>query len=159
MNELSIESLLSVAIAIEINGAAYYREVADVAPAEIRDEFLHLAEAEDGHIQKFESLKDDLASGDNKPVHLELTRQQEKYFQCIINNSSFIIPGDAPRLTGDETLHDVLNRAIDDEKDTIVFYQCLRNVVKDDKLIKVLGLVIDEEISHIFDLTNRLETL
>ena len=42
MDELSIDSLLSVAIAIETNGAAYYRAAADMAPAGIRDEFFLL---------------------------------------------------------------------------------------------------------------------
>ena len=159
MDELSMDSLLSVAITIETNGAEYYRAAADISPPEIRDELLHLAEVEDEHIKKFELLKDDLTSGDKDPVHLELTGQREKYLHCIINKSAFIVPGNAPRLTGKETLHDVLKKAIDDEKDTIVFYQCLHNAVKDDELLATLGFIIDEELSHVFDLTNRLETL
>jgi rubrerythrin len=159
MDELSVDSLLSMAIAIETNGAAYYREAAEVAPPEIRGEFLHLAEIEDGHTQQFESMKSGLTLDDKKPVRLELTEQQEKYFQCIINNSAFIAPGTDSKLTGNETVREMLKMAIDDEKDTVVFYQCLRSVVKDDKLLAILELIIDEELSHIFDLTNRLETL
>ena len=158
MDDFNIDSLLSVAIAIETNGAEYYREAAETATAEIRDEFLHLAEVEETHIIKFEKMKEDLASGNKKIAPLELTDQQDKYFHCIINKSSFITPGAGPRLTGNETLQDVLKKAISDEKDTIVFYQCLRSVVKDDKLLVVLGLIIDEEVTHVFDLTNRLET-
>jgi rubrerythrin len=159
MDELSIDSLLSVAIAIETNGAEYYREAAKIAPAEMRDEFLHLAKVEDEHTKQFEVMKDELAPGDKKTIHLELSNQQKKYIQCIIAHSAFIAPGDAPKLTGNETMRELLKTAIDDEKDTIVFYQCLRSAVKDDKLLEVLGLIIDEELGHIFDLANCLETL
>lgn len=159
MDKLNIDTLLSVAIAIETNGAAYYREAADIAPAEIRNEFLLLAEAEDEHVQKFELMKRGITQDGRKSVRLELTGQQKKYIQCIMTRSAFIAPGEAPKLTGDETLCDILKKAIDDEKDTIVFYQCLRSAVKDDELAGVLELIIDEELGHIFDLTNRLETL
>jgi len=67
MDELSIDSLLSVAIAIETNGAEYYRAAAGIASADIRDEFLHLAEIEDEHARKFETMKAGLGSFDKKP--------------------------------------------------------------------------------------------
>ena len=159
MDELSIDSLLSVAIAIETNGAEYYRDAADIAPAEMRDEFLLFAEVEDKHAKKFESMKNDLAEDNKKIVRLELTEQQEKYFQCIVNNAAFITPGAAPKLTGNETMGELLKNAIDDEKDTIVFYQCLRNAIKDDKLVSIIGLIIDEELGHMFELTSRLEAM
>jgi len=141
------------------SGAEYYRAAAGIASADIRDEFLHLAEIEDEHARKFETMKAGLGSFDKKPVPLELSEQQEKYFHCIIDNAAFIAPGDAPKLTGHETMSELLKTAIDDEKDTIVFYQCIRSAIKDDKLIEVLGLIIDEELGHLFDLTSRLEAL
>ena len=159
MDELSVDSLLSVAIAIETNGAAYYREAAKFTPPEVSDEFLRLAAVEDSHTKTFEFMREALPGSDEKPVELNLTAPQEKYLQRIISGAAFIVPGGVPTLKGNETLVTLLKKAIDDEKDTIVFYQCLRSAVKDEKILEVLRLILDEELSHVFDLTHRLEKL
>ncbi|MCK5113569.1 MAG: hypothetical protein KAR11_02255 [Phycisphaerae bacterium] len=159
MKELSVDSLLSVAIAIETNGAEYYRQAAEFTPPEISEEFLRLAAAEDSHTKTFEFMQKALTSGEEEPVKLNLSEAQTLYLERIISGAAFITPGGVPRLKGDETLGVLLKKAIDDEKDTIVFYQCLRSAVKQKKLLEVLGLILDEELTHVFDLTHRLEKL
>ncbi|KKK77937.1 hypothetical protein LCGC14_2848570, partial [marine sediment metagenome] len=62
-------------------------------------------------------------------------------------------------LGGTETISDILNTAIGLEKDSIVFYQSMKEIVPRTAGKEKIDAIITEEIGHIVNLRNQLQTL
>ena len=60
---------------------------------------------------------------------------------------------------GDVFNEEVLNIAIGLEKDSIVFYESMKNVVPDAAGKNKLNAIIKQEIGHIVELRNQLQVL
>ena len=80
------------------------------------------------------------------------------YLQAAVEGKIFG-PDPSQALSGREPAEDVLNTAIGLEKDSIVFYQSMKDVVPPAAGGERLDAIMREEIGHILDLTRQLEAL
>ena len=158
MDQLSVDSLLSIAIAIECNGAEFYRKAAEKLTGEMRDEFLEMAEMEEGHANSFVNMKKLISVEDKTLFDVKMDPVTTEYFRSVIEDS--LIDPNA-KIDPDQfhSIDDVLNFAIEEEKDTIVFYQCLKNAISEPTIIQTLNSIIQQEIVHMLDLTKRQKQL
>ena len=62
-------------------------------------------------------------------------------------------------LSGNEAMEDILDTAIALEKDSIVFYESMKDVVAGPDGRERIDAVIREEIGHIVDLREQLQAL
>ncbi len=159
---LNAQEILAMALAIERQGVAFYiRAAACFKDEALSGMFRGLAEMEAEHAQTFQKMLDGevLVEGDLSgfdPDDLAL-----RYLTAMTEGRVFPDPrrADATPITGDETPREILHRAIGAEKDSIVFYTGLRDLVKGPAAKTAIEDIIREEMGHIVLLNDRLSGL
>ena len=141
----SLGEIIDFAIRIEENGEAFYRQAEKKgATPEIKALFQSLAEDEVRHQEWFAAMKTSLKREDFDPA---LTGPQRGMFQEIIGNQTFSLNNaDLSRL---ETEDEVLDLAIEFERDTIVFFEMILAFVDEETVRGKVREFIREENRHI----------
>ena len=145
------KELVNVGIGIERNGAAFYESLADCAKeASAKDLYRQLADKERDHIRTFEGMLSSV--GDYQPPE-QFTEEYEAYVKALVDSLIFTDEKQACDLaqrigTDDEALR----TAITAEKDSILFYLEMRDLVRSSER-HVVDSLIAEEKSHLRELT------
>jgi len=152
------DEVLEMAIRIERNGAAFYRKAAGLQSDEKnRDFFESLAAMEDKHQETFtemrKTLKEEDKGGKVFDPHGELALYLASMADSLGGEGS---PSAADALTGNETLEDIVNIALGLEKDSILFYLGLKNMVPPKYGRDKVEEIIEEERKHVAQLTGIL---
>jgi rubrerythrin len=141
----SLEEILDLGIRIEKNGENFYREAEKkVALEELRMLLTRLADDEVEHMNFFSRKKEALKS---KPEDPELEKMASSVLQEILGDQSFSLRSANPADL--ETIDDLLNLAIEFEKDTILFYEMLTSLAARGDTLKGLEEIIEEENRHV----------
>jgi rubrerythrin len=141
----SLEEILDLGIKIEKNGEKFYREAQNkVALEELKILLTRLADDEVEHVGFFTRKKEALKS---KPEDPELEKQASAILQGILGDQSFSLKEANPADV--KTIDDLLNLAIEFEKDTVLFYEILTALTTRDDTLKGLQEVIEEENRHV----------
>ena len=138
------DEVLKMAVTIEQNGAAFYRKAAEFKKDDASSDFLAgLADMEDEHEQTFENMRGELAGGEKGENVYDPYDEAALYLGAMADTHGG--EGDisaAEKLTGDESLEDILGIAIELEKESILFYLGLKDMVPEhlgkDKLDKII---------------------
>jgi len=151
-----ISNFLDMVERIESAASQFYREASKLTTnRDAQLEFRKLADMELHHERRFSDLR---AKYEKQIVIISEDQDQEaisRYvrafqdsrvfdFNFILNNT----------FTGDENVSEVIQHAIGFEKDSIVFYAGLANLVKEGILSKLLKGIIREEFDHLSRLKN-----
>jgi rubrerythrin len=155
------DEIFEMAEEIERNGAAFYREAtAKAKDAQTQKFFRDLAAMEDGHLTVFQNMRRELADQDRAPTVFDPLDEMTLYLQAMADAKGFEGKiGPSLRLTGKETLLDVLSIALNAERNSVVFYVGLKTLVDNDRARKQVDKIIGEEMGHVAVLQNRLMTL
>ena len=139
---------------IERNGAKFYRRAAELTDDESTKEMLlGLAEWEDSHERRFAELRNEFSGPD---VALP-GDEAAMYLRAMADGRVFDVQADPSQsLTGKETIEQVLRIAIGLEKESIVFYVGVREMVPDVRGRERVEAIIHEEMRHIAELDGRL---
>ncbi len=153
----NIHEIFEMAEQIEINGGAFYRKAAENTVNPAGKKMLHeLALMEDGHIGVFANLRKELAGrGDDSSFDPE--GEAMAYVRSIAATKVF---DDHPAnlLTGAESVEQILRLAISMEKEAILFYLGLKEIMPPDWGRDKVQAIIEEEKSHVVMLTNQLRS-
>ncbi len=90
----------------------------------------------------------------------DLQGEAALYLQAIADGQVFdvrISPADL--LTGDETLEDILRMALDREKDAVIFYLGIKDMVSENLGRDKIDAIIKEEMSHVTIISKELAAL
>ena len=159
MNEaLTPIEVLDIAQQIERNGVAFYEKAVELFDKPTpRVIFRTLAERETEHERLFAEMQDGL-------IRRGLTTADEIVESGALSPKSmaglavFGISSDpAEKLTGKETVAEIIRMAIENEKNSIVFYTGLQDFVTDEVSRRTIGGVIREEMRHIRMLSESLQ--
>ncbi len=151
--------ILQIAEKIERNGSEFYRRGAGLVESErLRKMFYKLAEWEEGHEKLFGQIRKDFGRQMSELEDFE----PAIYVRCdprIIDRlaMSVIRPESAHSLTGKEGTREILGRAIEIEKNTLVFYEELKEKARDLSGLYKISDIIKEEKRHIKVLGRLLE--
>ena len=156
MITFNADEIFEMAEQIERNGARFYRKAAESAGGQGRDLLLRLAAMEDDHEKTFAAMRAELS--EKRPLAADPDNVGALYLRAAVEGKIFG-PDPSQALTGREPAEDVLNTAIGLEKDSIVFYHSMKDVVPPAAGGERLDAIMREEIGHILDLTNQLEAL
>ncbi|HUT30494.1 MAG TPA: ferritin family protein [Sedimentisphaerales bacterium] len=155
------DEIFEMAEQIERNGAEYYREAArNASDKDIKQMLLSMAAMEDGHLQTFEQMRKELSGREKEPISFDPDNQGTMYLQAMADARGMegrISP--AKKLTGNESTKEVLDIAINSEKDSVVFYLNLKDLVPVRAGRQKVEEIIMEELSHITSLLRKLKTL
>ena len=155
------DEVFEIACRIERNGARFYRKAAacenDDSAAALLDQ---LASMEDHHLEVFRSMRTRLAADAPRDWEFDFRDQAEGYLQAVADGKVFDTTDPAGKLTGDETTLDIVNMAIDIEKESIVYYTGIQSVMPEELGREDVAEIIRQELSHLAILTGlkaRLE--
>jgi rubrerythrin len=144
--------LLDIAVGIERNGVAYYDSLAQLAgDRELKETYGFLANMERHHVEVFQKLRS--AAGQGPVVPPVDEAEYEGYLKALIDSSVF---------TNDEVARDMARRAagpaealqiaLGAEKDSILFYTEMKDLVPQREREAVID-IIKEERTHVRELS------
>ena len=158
--DFNADEVLEIAEQIERNGAAFYRKAADASDDESRSFLLDLAAMEDDHLKTFSQMRQGLSKQEQEYTVFDPDNQLVLYLRAFAGGKVFDVKADpAGFLAGGKTFPEILKKAIEIEKDSIVFYLGMKEMVP-----KRLGTgriedIIKQEMGHIALLSTRLEPI
>jgi rubrerythrin len=146
------DEVFKIAEQIEINGAKFYRSAAEnIVEPEKKKLLFHLAEMEDEHIKTFKELHNQLSTNEKELTTFDPDDQSAYYLKALADTRVFY------EKTIDNTdLTEILKTAITAEKDSIVFYLGMKDVVPAHLGKDKLDAIIKEEMGHISLLSKEL---
>ncbi len=157
----SADEIFEIAEDIERNGARFYREAAKQSrDKEIQQFLLDMAAAEDGHDTVFAKMRQALSNGDWEPTTFDPDNESAHYLQAMAeaHGTEGKISADF-KLTGKESIADIINIGINAERNSVCFYTGLKELVPSAAGKKQVDKIIREELSHIALLLKKLKTL
>jgi rubrerythrin len=155
------DEVFEMAIRIEENGAAFYRKAAGLQSDAGTKKFLEgLAAMEDGHKRTFSEMQASLTGKEKSGKVFDPQNELSLYLASMADTiGGEGKPSAAESLTGSETLEDIVNTALQLERESILFYVGLKDMVPLKHGQEKIEKIITEEQSHVAQLTNILSQL
>ena len=149
------DEVFEMAEQLERNGAAFYRTAAEaVSDPDLKQLLVELAEMEDQHEITFAKLRDDLTDAEKGSTVFDPDNQTILYLRALADTRVFFkkeIDTSSPK--------EIFKAALLAEKDSIVFYLGMKEMVPDKLGKERLEDIIKEEMTHIKDIGNKLAAL
>ena len=157
--EFNAFEAFEIAEKIERNGARFYREAAKLFnDASICKLFLELADWETGHEEVFAGMRKQLSEQSRE---LRTFKPEDKLLleaQAMASLAVFgIKPDPSEEFTSKDSKEDIFRKAIEKEKDSIVYYTGLKSFVPDRAGKDKIDDIIKEEMHHVRILSQSLE--
>lgn len=151
-NDFNANDIFEMAIRTEQNGAIFYRNAADrVEGARNKKFLLELAKMEDEHETIFRKMKKDLTEEESFSTTFDPENENMQYLKAMADSRVFF---NKPQPKNN--LKNILSAAIQTEKDAIVFYLGMKELVPEKSGRSRLDDIIKEEMSHIRLLADKL---
>ena len=149
--------LLEIAMGIERNGMAFYQALADkTGKRDVKDIYTYLAGEEKKHLDTFQGMSDSL--GQVKPLET-YTEEYMLYLKSLVDSAVFSNVTEAQQKAGKMSNEiEALDTGIQAEKDSILFYMELQNLVRE-RDRKVVLKILDEEKNHLRQLSELIAEL
>ena len=163
--DFNADDIFEMAEQIEINGAKFYRKMADnISDVPIRQLFLDFAAMEDGHKKVFADMRATLSEQEQESRVFDPEGESAQYLQALADLRVFDKKAkDAFSLSEGldeaEKLRDIFWGAIGREKESIVFYLGLKGLVPEKLGRNKIDDIIQEEMKHLKLLSNKLKSL
>jgi rubrerythrin len=155
------DEVFEMAEEIERNGARFYREAAGMASdASVKKMLLELAAMEDGHEKTFQQMRKELSQSDKEPTTFDPENEVAQYLQTLADfhgTEGKISPTE--KLTGGETMPEILKIALQAEKNSIAFYVGIKDLVPEKSGKDRIQAIIIEEMAHVSTIGGKLQTL
>ncbi len=158
----NLDEIFAMAEEIERNGARFYRRAADISTdPKAKEIFSELARWEDGHERLFQRLRDNLVGADDAQSTVwDPMGDAELYLQAMAEQHVFRRDLDV------ETLVDqagepkaILELALQFERDSILFFLGMKQVVPAHQGSEKVDRLIAEEMGHVAYLKKQLAAL
>ena len=141
----TLADIRDIAIQIERNGENAYLHAAKMAAdARVAQLLTKLAEQEKEHIRWFERLDVNRVIA---PKDDQMNRFGQELLREMMGGQTFSLEAD--ELAAEPDLQAIIERSIEFEKDTILFYEMLYSFLDHSETMQQLERVIIEERSHI----------
>jgi rubrerythrin len=155
------DEILEIAVTIERNANAFYTRAAEVVSGEEAKSLFHeLAAWEVGHVDLFEGMRAKFAAAKEQLWLPDLDNESGRYLQAIADGKIFDvrrIDEELAALTDDP--HAILMSALQREKDAVIFYLALKEMVPENLGKDDVQKIIEEEMSHVRYIADRLAAM
>ena len=152
------DELLEMAQHIEKNGARFYSKAAErFTDSKISTLLQDLALMEGEHEKIFSDMKEGILKQKEKASGSEFDDETASYLHAWADGHVFDVRTDpSEQLTGQETMEDIFKKAIELEKDSIVFYLGFKDAVQGKHEREAIERILKEEMRHIASLSEQL---
>jgi len=141
---------------IEWDAQEFYKRAAAAAGSTRRRMLLELGDMEADHARTFAAMKAQLPAPRRQPAGTG-PDAAERFPQLLVKLLASGVQQDlAQRFTGRESTDEILSKALVFEKDTVVFFLGMKDVLGDAADKQKVDQIIREELGHIFLLTSKL---
>ncbi|TVQ98467.1 MAG: rubrerythrin [Desulfovibrionales bacterium] len=148
--------IAEAAVNIEQKGQTFYVNAAESAKnPDVKDFFLYFAKEEAKHEQIFLQFKERL--GKVELPAWSTSDEYAAYLQALIDSHSIFSPELKKRLVEADSENEAIRLAMGFEKDTILFFMEMKELVPDSEK-KFVQQCIDEERSHLRQLSKMLSS-
>jgi Uncharacterized conserved protein, COG1633 len=155
-NLLNISEVYQIAMKIEENGIKFYSSWSKkVKDKKLKDIFLALTEAEVEHKKIFDKMLKEIESYEPKEVY---TEEYFQYLRAYADGLIFDMKEIEKKSKQIKSVQKALDFAIGREKDSILYYQEVKNILPSHQH-KELEKIINEERKHFLDLTHIKNSL
>ena len=148
----SADEIFEMAKQIERNGAEFYKKAAESVQGEDEKNFLlSLAQMEETHEQTFAEMQKDLADKEKASQVFDPVEEAVLYLKALADTRIFFekpFPGN--------DMKEILKTAMNAEKDSIVFYLGMKELVPSELGKKRVDNIVKEEMDHIRILSGKL---
>lgn len=157
--DFNADEIFSIAEKIEKNGAAFYRKAAEqTSDEQHRQLLLDLALMEDDHERSFISMRKELTDREREATFFDPEDEAILYLRAFADVHVFDLKEDPSEfLEVKRTVHEVLKKAIGLEKDSIVFYLGMKDMVPEHLGKAKIDDIIREERKHIVLLSRQIK--
>jgi len=153
--DFNVDEVFEIAEQIERNGAKFYRTAAEnIADVDKKQLLIELAEMEDEHEITFKNLRAELTENEKLMTTFDPEGEAENYLRALADTRVFY-----EKEISTNSLKEILKTAITAEKDSIVFYLGMKDVVPSHLGKQKLDGIIKEEMGHIRLLSKELMEL
>mmetsp|Transcript_5149 Transcript_5149/g.2900 ORF Transcript_5149/g.2900 Transcript_5149/m.2900 type:complete len:163 (+) Transcript_5149:684-1172(+) len=153
--DFNMDEILEMAEQIERNGAKFYREAAEgLSGSPNRELLLELAEMENQHEKTFATLRTQLSEDEKANTVFDPNGEAVLYLRALADIKVFF-----KKEIDIKSMEDILKEALVAEKDSIVFYLGMKDLVPEGLGKEKIDKVIKEEMKHIEILGNKLTEL
>jgi rubrerythrin len=158
--QFNADEIFSIAERIEENGARFYRRAAErLMEPDVSNLLTDLAASEDEHKRIFTAMRDKLRKCGGLPP-VEPPDSSEGFLNAWADGHIFRKFDDPlEKLTGDESVEDILRIAIDIEKDSVLFYLGMKETLNEESDKSTIERIIREEMDHYAAFSKRLAML
>ena len=152
------DEIFQIAEQIEINGMNFYTQAAgQFADPWTKKTLTSLADWERTHQKIFAVLRAKLSEADRKATNLDPQGEAAQYLKALSDMRIFDASNPRLKLTGAESVGDVLRTAVGLEKDSVAFYVGMLELVPAELGKSRISDIIKEEMRHVTILTQALE--
>lgn len=143
--DFNADEIFEMAEQMERNGAAFYRNAAEnVADQTNKDMLLKLAAMEDDHEKTFAEMRSALTAQEKTSTVFDPDGEAILYLKALVDTRVFF-----KKEIDTTSMKDILKEALLAEKDSIVFYLGMKEMVPEKLGKSRLEAIIKEEMSHI----------
>ncbi|MBD3420448.1 MAG: rubrerythrin [Chitinivibrionales bacterium] len=153
--------IYQIGIGIEENGKKFYDTACLLSDDEDAQKlFSELAAWENTHITLFTELQNALAEHDGKTELFDPDQETLKYLKAAADSHVFVQSIDVEKLVRDcDNPIDILKLALRFEKDSVVVYSTMKDIVPETMGKSRIDRLIREEIMHVSFITDKVKTL
>lgn len=150
--DFNANEIFLMAEQIERNGAKFYRDSAEgITDPSAKNLLLDLADMEDDHEKTFASLRAELADKEKEPTVFDPEDESVLYLRSLADTRVFF-----KKDIDTSSMESILKEAIGAEKDSIVFYLGMKDLVPENIGKSRIDAIIKEEMQHITLLSKEL---
>ncbi|MHA1265375.1 MAG: ferritin-like domain-containing protein [Candidatus Helarchaeota archaeon] len=149
------DEIFEVAIQLERNGQTFYRSAAkEITDSKQKELLLNLAAMEEEHEQTFIAMRNELTDAQKVSTVFDPEGEIASYLRSLADIRIFF-----KKEINLTSLEEILKAAILAEKDSIVFYLGMKDVVPPKLGQAKIDSIIKEEMSHVRLLSRELTAL
>lgn len=155
MSTYSVNEIIEMAVQIERNGFAFYHEATKRKDLDdkAREFIAFLRDQELNHEKTFLALRDE-----SDMQIMELSQDWEMvsaYLTSIVDGRLFNNENSAIKAASEaKDLAAIVDHAITFEKDTLLYFHAINDIVVNEKAKNALRRIINEEVSHVLKLND-----
>jgi rubrerythrin len=155
MYDFNADEVFEMAEKIEINGANFYRNASgNISDPKSKQLLEELAAMEDEHLKTFSEMRRQLTDKEKETMVFDPENETVAYLRALADIRVFF-----EKEIDTSSMEEILKDAIVAEKDSIVFYLGIKEMVSDEKGKHRIDKIIKEEMGHIRLLSKELVNL
>lgn len=155
------DEVFEMAEEIERNASRFYREASEkAADTDTKTMLLDLAAMEDNHEKTFAQMRKELSQSEKEPTTFDPENEVAQYLQTLADfhgTEGKISPTE--KLTGAESMTEILKIALQAEKNSIAFYVGIKDLVPNKNGKDKIQAIIIEEMAHVSTIGGKLQML